>query len=83
MEIPTELVASAFVSAGAAVSWTFAWITKRLNRLEKRSEECERDRVVLLKFAHHAVQSMPSLAARLEEDMTQDQLIRLTTKRSA
>ena len=83
MEIPTELVTAMFAAAGTAVSVTFAWITKRLNRLEKRSEECERDRVVLLKFAHHAVQSMPSLAARLEEDMTQDQLIRLTTKRNA
>ena len=82
MEIPVEMVSAAFVSAGAAVSMTFAWITKRLNRLEKRSEECEQDRTVLLRFAHHAVQSQPSLAARLEEDLTQTQLIRLT-KRSA
>lgn len=80
MEIPVEMVSAAFVAAGAAVSWTFAWITRRLNRLEKRSEECERDRVVLLKFAHHAVQTAPALAARLEEDLTQTQLIRLTKR---
>lgn len=80
MEIPVEMVSAAAAAAGAAVSITFGWITKRLNRLEKRSEECERDRVVLLKFAHHAVQALPSLAARLEEDLTQTQQIRLTRR---
>lgn len=82
MEIPTEMVTAAFVAAGTAVSLTFGWITKRLNRLERRSEECERDRIVLLRFAHHAVQANPTLAARLEEDLTQTQVIRLT-KRTA
>lgn len=82
MEIPTEMVTSAFVAVGGAATFLFTWFAKRLTRLERRSEECERDRVVLLRFAHHAVQTAPNLASRLEEDLTQTQLIRLT-RRSA
>jgi hypothetical protein len=65
-------------AANAATSMRLTAAEKTLANNAKHIADCERDRIVLLKFTNHAIRKLPELGEDLEKEMTTTQLLRLT-----